>query len=55
MSDTTFDRETLLDLSVNIVPLAIILFFAVLIVVLDGSIESAEGDGIGSKIQEIVA
>lgn len=35
MSDTTFDRETLLDLSVNIVPLAIILFFAVLIVVFD--------------------
>ncbi|WP_435077717.1 DUF6684 family protein [Halococcus sp. AFM35] len=35
MSDTTFDRETLLDLSVNIVPLAIILFFAVLLVVFD--------------------
>lgn len=35
MSDTTFDRETLLDLTVNVVPLAIILFFAALIVVFD--------------------
>jgi hypothetical protein len=35
MSDSVFDRETLLDLSVNAVPLAITLFFAVLLVVFD--------------------
>lgn len=30
MSERTFDRETLLDLTVNVIPLGIILFFAVL-------------------------
>ena len=29
MSDRTFDRETLLDLSVNVIPLGILLFFVV--------------------------
>lgn len=31
MADSVLDRETLLDVSVNIIPLAIILFFVVLI------------------------
>jgi hypothetical protein len=30
MSERTFDRETLLDLTVNAIPLAILLFFIVL-------------------------
>jgi hypothetical protein len=30
MSERTFDRDTLLDLSVNVIPLAILLFFVVL-------------------------
>jgi flagellar biosynthesis/type III secretory pathway M-ring protein FliF/YscJ len=29
MSERTFDRETILDLTVNVIPLGIILFFAV--------------------------
>ena len=33
MSERTFDRETLLDVSVNVVPLGIILFFVVTYVV----------------------
>lgn len=33
MSEHTFDRETLLDVSVNVVPLGIILFFVVTYVV----------------------
>lgn len=33
MSDRIFDRETLLDLTVNIIPLVIILFFAILILI----------------------
>lgn len=32
MANSEFDRETLLDISVNIVPLVIILFFAGLLV-----------------------
>lgn len=32
MSERTFDRETLLDLSVNVIPLGILLFFVVLYV-----------------------
>ncbi|SIR83992.1 hypothetical protein SAMN05421858_4086 [Haladaptatus litoreus] len=32
-SDVVFDRETLLDISVNIVPMVILLFFIVLFVV----------------------
>lgn len=32
MSERTFDRDTLLDLSVNVIPLAILLFFVVLYV-----------------------
>jgi hypothetical protein len=44
MSDTTFDRETLLDLSVNVVPLAIILFFAALIVVFDPFSEGGDDE-----------
>lgn len=30
MSERTFDRDTLLDLSVNVIPIAILLFFVVL-------------------------
>lgn len=33
MADSVFDRETLLDISVNIVPLVIILFFVGLFLV----------------------
>ncbi|EMA49302.1 DUF6684 family protein [Halococcus salifodinae] len=33
MSERTFDRETLLDLTVNVIPLGIILFFVVLFLV----------------------
>jgi hypothetical protein len=33
MDSSVFDRETLLDLSVNIIPLGIITFFAILFVV----------------------
>ncbi|WP_370518672.1 DUF6684 family protein [Natronomonas sp. CBA1123] len=29
MSNRTFDRETLLDLSVNVIPLAILAFFVI--------------------------
>lgn len=32
MADSVFDRETLLDISVNIVPMLIILFFTALLV-----------------------
>lgn len=35
MAERTFDRETLLDLAVNVIPMGIILFFAVLILVFD--------------------
>lgn len=35
MSSSTFDRETLLDLVVNAIPLGIILFFIVVFVVLN--------------------
>lgn len=33
MADSVFDRETLLDISVNIIPLVIILFFVVVFLV----------------------
>jgi|AntDeeMetagen134_2_1112570.scaffolds.fasta_scaffold09768_1 hypothetical protein len=33
MTERTFDRETLLDLTVNVIPLGIILFFVVLFLV----------------------
>lgn len=33
MSDRLFDRETMLDLSVNVIPLAILLFFVLLFAV----------------------
>ena len=32
MAETEFDRETLLDISVNIIPLGMILFFVVLLI-----------------------
>lgn len=35
MTDSVFDRETLLDLTVNLIPLGIILFFVVLFFVFD--------------------
>lgn len=35
MADHTFDRETLLDLAVNVIPLGIILFFVVFFLVFD--------------------
>lgn len=35
MSESTLDRETMLDLLVNIVPLAIIVFFAILFLVVE--------------------
>lgn len=35
MAERTFDRETLLDLAVNVIPMGIILFFAILILVFD--------------------
>jgi len=34
MSERTFDRETLLDLTVNVIPLGIILFFVALFLVI---------------------
>ncbi|WP_049899003.1 DUF6684 family protein [Halococcus agarilyticus] len=34
MAERTFDRETLLDLTVNVIPLGIILFFVVLFLVI---------------------
>ncbi|UPM43764.1 DUF6684 family protein [Halocatena salina] len=36
MASSVFDRETLLDLSVNIIPLGIILFFIAVFVALPG-------------------
>ncbi|WP_227356843.1 DUF6684 family protein [Haladaptatus salinisoli] len=33
MDDSTFDRETLLDITVNVVPMLILLFFVVLFTV----------------------
>lgn len=36
MASSVFDRETLLDLTVNIIPLGIILFFIVVFAVLPG-------------------
>jgi len=35
MADRIFDRETLLDLTVNAIPLGMILFFVVLFLVID--------------------
>lgn len=34
MSDRIFDRDTMLDLSVNIIPLAVLLFFVLLFAVI---------------------
>lgn len=47
MSERTFDRETLLDLSVNIIPLGVLLFFVVLFAV----VAPFPGDSVAITVQ----